>query len=155
VHKPPTSAPGAFGNLGALVLRNHPWHLDQAFALRAIPKRILEQDQLRVQRLKLLDHEPWMRIMPGESVWRYDHPGIELPTPGCITPPVAGRAIAPGAADTIIAILMLGQQGPSVVLHVLFESVPLSLDGPFLLLLMGRDARRECAFHDCPPGVPE
>jgi hypothetical protein len=32
---------------------------------------------------------------------------------------------------------MLGQQGPSVVLDVLFESVPLTLDGPFVLLLMG------------------
>ncbi len=95
-----------------------------------------------------------MRIIPGESVWRQDHPGIELPTPGCITQPVEGRAIEAGAADTIIDILMLGQQGPSVVLNGLFESVPLTLDGPFVLLLMGRDARIECDFHACPPGVP-
>jgi hypothetical protein len=50
---------------------------------------------------------------------------------------------------------MLGQQGPAVVLHGLLESVPWTLDGPFVLLLLGRDARRECDFHDCPPGVPE
>ena len=112
-----TSAPGAFGNLGALVLRDHPLHLGQEFALRTIPERMLEKDQRRVQLLKLLDQEPLMRIMPGESVWRYDHHGIELPTPGGITQPVEGRAIEPGAADTIIDILMLGQQGPSVVLH--------------------------------------
>ena len=46
---------------------------------------------------------------------------------------------------------MLGQQGPSVVLNGLFKSVPLTLDGPCVLLLMGRDARLECDFHDCPP----
>jgi hypothetical protein len=96
-----------------------------------------------------------MRLIPGESVWREDHPGIDLPTPGGITQLVEGRTIEPGATDTIIDILMLGQQRPSVVLNVRFESVPLALDGPFVLLLMGRDARIECDFHYCPPGVPE
>jgi hypothetical protein len=128
--------------------------LGQEFALWTIPERMLEKDQRRVQLLTLLDQEPLMRIMPGESVWRYEHHGSELPTPGGITQPVEGRAIEPGAADTIIAILMLGQQRLSVMLHVLFERVPLTLDGPFVLLLMGRDARRECDFHSCPPGVP-
>ena len=67
----------------------------------------------------------------------------------------AEGALQPGAADTLIDRLMLGQQGPSVVLNGLFKSVPLTLDGPCVLLLMGRDARLECDFHDCPPGVPE
>ena len=149
-----TSAPGAFGHLGALVLRDQAVHLGQELARRTIPKRMLEQEQRRVELLTLLDPEPLMCLMPSESVWRYDHPGLALPTPGGITPPVEGRAIEPGAADTLIDLCMLGQQGPAVVLHVLLESVPLTLDGPLGLLLMGRDARIECDCHDCPPGVP-
>jgi hypothetical protein len=39
-----TSAPSAFGNLGALVLSNHPLHLRQQFALRTIAEGILEKD---------------------------------------------------------------------------------------------------------------
>ena len=50
---------------------------------------------------------------------------------------------------------MLGQQRPPVVLHVVLERAPLTLDGAFVLLLTGRDACIECDFHDCPPGVPK
>jgi hypothetical protein len=150
-----TSAPGAFGNLGALVLRDYPLHLDQEFALRTIPERMLEKEQLRVQLLALLEQAPWMRIMTGQPIRRYDHHGVERAAPGRGAQTVEGRAIEPGAAEAIIAIRMLWQQGPPVVLHVVRERAPWTLDGPFVLLLTGRDARIEGDCHDGSPGVPE
>ena len=65
------------------------------------------------------------------------------------------RPIEPGAAHTIIKILMLGQQRPPVVRNVVLERAPLTLDGACVLLLTGRDTCIECDFHSCPPGVPE
>src|SRR5215475_3614442 len=116
---------------------------------------MLEKDQRRVQLLALLDQEPLMRIIPGQPIRRYDHHGVERAAPSRITQTVEGRAIKPGTADPIINIRMLGQQRPPVVLHMALERAPLTLDGPFVLLLTGRDARIECNFHYCSPGVPE
>jgi hypothetical protein len=96
-----------------------------------------------------------MRIIPGQPIRRYDHHGVELATSGCVAQTVEGRAIKPGTADPIINRLMLGQQRPPVVLNMVLERAPLTLDGPFVLLLTGRDARIECNFHYCSPGVPE
>src|SRR5262245_51699869 len=64
------SAPGTLGNLGALVLRDHPLHLGQEFALWTIPERMLEKDQRRGHLLELLDQEPLMRIIPGQPIRR-------------------------------------------------------------------------------------
>src|SRR5262245_20309645 len=47
----------------------------------------------------------------------------------------------PGAAAPSIARLMLGPQRPSVGLHVVLECALLTLDGAFVVLLTGRDAR--------------
>jgi hypothetical protein len=50
---------------------------------------------------------------------------------------------------------MLWQQGPLIVLNVLCECASLTLDGPFVLLLIGRDARIVGYLHLGPPDVPE
>jgi hypothetical protein len=63
-----TSAPGAFGNLGALVLSDPPLHLGQQLALRTLAERILEKEQWRVHLLKLFDQEPLMRIVAGQPI---------------------------------------------------------------------------------------
>lgn len=47
-----------------------------------------------------------MRIIPGESVWRQNHPGIELPTPGRITQPVQCRAVQSCSANALITLFM-------------------------------------------------
>jgi hypothetical protein len=151
--QPATTRP--FGNLGTLILSNHALHLGQQLALRTVAEGILEKDDLRVQLGKLFDQEPLMRIIPGQSVGRQDHHGVELPTPGRVTQPVQRRAVQPCPADAIIAIFMFRQQGPPLVLNVLFESVLLTLDGPFVLLLLGRDPRIVGYLHWGPPDVPE
>jgi hypothetical protein len=96
-----------------------------------------------------------MRIVAGQPIRGQDHHGIELATSGRIAQTVEGRAIKPGAADAIIDILMLGQQGPPVVLNVVLERALLTRDGAFELLLTGRDAGIKCYLHLGPPGVPE
>jgi hypothetical protein len=96
-----------------------------------------------------------MRIIPGQPIRRYDHHGVELAATGRVAQTVEGRAIEPGAADAFIAILLLWQPGPPVVLNVVLERAPVTLDGAFVLLLTGRDSRLECDFHDCSPGVPK
>jgi len=63
-----TSATGAFGNLGTLVLGDHPLHLGQSFALRSVAERILAKDQRRIHLLELLDQEPLMRIVPSQPI---------------------------------------------------------------------------------------
>jgi hypothetical protein len=42
-----------------------------------------------------------------------------------------------------------------LVLNVLLEYAPLTLDGAFVLLMTGRDSSIECYWHPGPPGVPE
>ena len=93
--------------------------------------------------------------MPGQPIRREDPHGVARAAPGCGAQPGEGRAIKPGTADPLIHILMRGQQRPAVVLHMVLERAPLTLDGPFVLLLTGRDTRLECNFHACAPGVPE
>jgi hypothetical protein len=61
---------------------------------------MLEKDQRRVHLLALLDQEPWMRIITGQPLRRYDHHGVELPAPGRVAQPVEGRAIEPCLAKT-------------------------------------------------------
>src|SRR2546429_877566 len=75
------ATPRPFGNLGALILRDHALHLRQQFALRTIAERIVEKDHLDVHLYELFYQEPLMRIVPGEPIGRQDHHGIELPTP--------------------------------------------------------------------------
>jgi hypothetical protein len=145
-HELPTSGflqpapPGPFGNLGTLILGDHALHWRQQFALRTIAERIVEKEHLRVYFGALFDQEPLMRIVPGEPIGRHDHNGIELPTPRRITQSVQGRAIQPRSADAIIALCMLGQQSPILLVNVVCEHASLILDRAFVLLLIGRDA---------------
>jgi hypothetical protein len=96
-----------------------------------------------------------MGVVPGQSIWRQDDHRIEFTTPHRITQPVQCRPIQPGAADPLIDIFVLWQQGPPVVLNVTLECASLTRDGPFVLLLIGRDARIVGYLHLGPPDVPE
>jgi hypothetical protein len=116
---------------------------------------MVEKDPLRVPLRELFDQEPWMRRVPGEPIRRHDHHGIALPSPRRIAQPVQGWAIQPRPADAIIALFMLGQQGPGLLLNVVFEHASLTLDRAFVLLLMGRDAGIRGYLHRGPPDVPE
>jgi hypothetical protein len=62
-----------------------------------------------------------MGRVPGEAIGRQDDHGIALPTPSCITQPVQRRPIQPCSTDAIIALFMFWQQGPLLVLNVIFE----------------------------------
>jgi len=93
--------------------------------------------------------------VPGQPIGRSDDHGIELPTPRRVTPPVQCWPIQPGSAEPLSAIFVRWEQGPPVVLNVLCEGALLPLDGPFVLLLIGRDARIVGYLHLGPPDVPE
>jgi hypothetical protein len=147
--------PRPFSNLGALILRDHALHLRQQLALRTIAERIVEKDHLRVHLGELFDQKPLMGIVPGEPIGRHDDDGIKLPTPSGITQPVQGRAIQPRPADAIIALFMLREQDPALLVNVVFEHPSLTLDRAFVLLLMGRDAGIIGYLHRRPPDVPE
>ena len=58
----------ALEDLGTLLLGDHALHLDQQFALRAVAKRILQKDHLRVELGELLDQEPLMGIIARQPV---------------------------------------------------------------------------------------
>ena len=95
-----------------------------------------------------------MRIVAGQAVGRQDDDGIELAAPCGVTQPIQGRAVQPGPTDPIIDVLMRWQQCPALVLNMLLERAPLTLDRAFLLLLTSRDSSREGDFYDGSPGVP-
>jgi hypothetical protein len=50
---------------------------------------------------------------------------------------------------------MLWQQGPVLLLNVVFEHAALTLDRALVLLLIGRDAGIIGYLHRGPPDVPE
>jgi hypothetical protein len=95
-----------------------------------------------------------MHIITGQAIGRQDHHGIELAAPGGVTQPIQGRAIQPGPADPVIEVLMRWQQGPALVLHMVLERAPLTLDRAVLLLLTGRDSCIQGYVHPGPPDVP-
>ena len=133
--------PRPFGPLGALILRAHalPWR--PPCARRTSAERLVEQDPRRVQLGALFDQEPLMRIVPGEPIGRHEPPGVTRPTPRRITPPVQGRTLQPRPAAAIIALFLLREQAPVLLLHVVGEPASLTLERAVVVLLMGRDAR--------------
>jgi hypothetical protein len=149
------SATGAFGDLGALVRGDHPWHLREPCAWRTVANGILETDPWRVHRLERLDPEPLRRIVTGEPIRRQDDPGIEFAAPGRVPQTIQGRAVQPGPAEAISELFMRWQQRPALVLHVLLEHAPLALEGAVVWLMTGRDAGIEGYGQAGPPGVPE
>jgi hypothetical protein len=64
------STTGAFGQLGARVLGDHPLPRRESFAVRTVATWMLEKAHWRVHLLDRLDQEPWMRRVTGEPIRR-------------------------------------------------------------------------------------
>jgi hypothetical protein len=78
-----------------------------------------------------------MRVIARQPVGgQHDH-GIELAAPGGIATPIQGGTVESRSAQAIVQIFMLGQEVPPLVLNVVLETAPLTLDGAFLLLMAG------------------
>jgi hypothetical protein len=82
-----------------------------------------------------------MRLGAGQPIWRQHDHRVDLPTPSGVPQTIQRWTIQPCATDAIIDILMLGQQYPALVLNVLLEPAPLTLDRTLLLLMTRRDSR--------------
>jgi hypothetical protein len=123
--------------------------------LRGIAEGILQEDPLRVKLFKLLHQEPLMRVIAREPIGGQHDDGIELAAPSSITTPIQGGPVESCSAQAIIDVLMLGQEVPSLVLNVVLETAPLTLDGALLLLMAGGHSGVECYLHDTSPDTPE
>jgi hypothetical protein len=63
-----TSAARTCEHLGAFRLGHHPLQLGEQFALGGIAKRVVQNDHGHVKFRQLLDQEPLMGLLTGESI---------------------------------------------------------------------------------------
>jgi len=80
---------------------------------------------------------------------------VKFPALRCITQTIQRRAIKAGTIHAVIEIGMVRQQGPPLLLNVMFEQVHLTVDGVLLVLLMRGDAGVKGYLHGEPPDVPK
>src|SRR5262249_45482771 len=142
-------------DLSALVFGDHPLHLCKQLTLRRIAEGISQKNHLHIELLELLDEQPLMGIFARETVRFQNDDGIEFAALCATSQPIQCRTVEPRAAKTIIEELMLGQQTPPLLLHVLFEQLDLGGNRPLQFLIERRDSGVDCDLHLYPPGVRE
>jgi hypothetical protein len=64
------ATPRTLDALGALLLRNHPLHLQQQVVFGALPQGPLEEDHLDASTSALIDQQDLIRILAGQALGR-------------------------------------------------------------------------------------
>ncbi|XXT78947.1 hypothetical protein WME79_01455 [Sorangium sp. So ce726] len=102
------AASGAFEDLGALVLRDHPLHLREQSILGALAQRVLHKVHSDAMSVQLLDQYVLVDVVACKPVGAVHQHPIDQPIRGRITKGVETRPIEARTADPLIEVASLG-----------------------------------------------
>jgi hypothetical protein len=137
--QPPAAHP--LGDLGALVLGDHPLELAQKLVLgRAGALGLAGEDDLHPHTLKLLEQQHLIGIAAGEPVGRVAQQYLEGALRRAVAQPLERRAGEHGAREALVAEHELLGDEQAATRRQLTQPADLALDGPLVPLAIRRDA---------------
>jgi hypothetical protein len=151
--EPPAS--GALEDLRALVLRDHPLHLDQQEILRTLGDGPLDEMDRYPALAQLLEHELLVQVTPREPIRAIDKELAHEAIGGGIAERIKARPIEPRAAKALIEVPPLGRDDEAGRGGGALERFELGGDRPLPLLLRRRDPGVEgrALAHRCSPSL--
>ena len=131
-----TPAPAALEDFGALVLGDHPLHLQQQVVLGTAADRAVEEHDLHARAAELLDQEHLVGIAPGQAIGGMDVEAIDDTGRHRVAQPLQGRTKEAGAAVAFIDEDVLGLEPHAVGRDPLAQARDLAGDSAAVRLLV-------------------
>ena len=131
----------ALEDLRALVLGDHPLHLQQEVVLRGLPERPVQEDHVHAGAPELIHQQHLIGVFAGQAVGRVDVEPVQPAGGGPVPQPLQRGPDQGGAAVALVEVLVLGQQQQAVRGGLGAHGDDLAGDGVRGDLLLGGDPR--------------